>query len=246
MQRITVLTASLLVMWLAQSAESQVSVQLPRQSVFSVGTTVSVPDRGGVFLGGVSRVASSRSSNGIGPLRSGSSVGFERSFSGASAHVFIHDLDEMDRMLLNAPVDRGLAATEPPLNGLAGHAHRQLVQQHARIADSERFSIAVASGGRKPPGSSNMVRDAKVRDAKSILEPPGALWPPLAKAVVAKPAIADPVMASRYRREAARASERGQQEIANLYLRLAQQCEGESTPRDRDVTLTQRARRESE
>jgi hypothetical protein len=213
-----------------QQARAQaVSVQLPRQSVFSVGTTVSVPDRGGVFLGGVSRAASSRSSYGIGPLRSGSSVGFERSFSGASAHVYIHDLDEMDRMLLNTPVDRGLAGMEPQLNGLAGHAHRQLVRQHEQIA--------VASGGRQPSGSSVVVRSASGLS--------GASRPSLAKSVVA-----DPVMASRYRREAARASERGQQETANLYLRLARQCEGESTlrdrDRDRDVTLTQRARRESE
>lgn len=233
MRQITFSTASLLVLWLAPSAESQVSVQLPRQSVFSVGTTVSVPDRGGVFLGGVSRAASSRSSYGIGPLRSGSSVGFERSHSGASAHVYIHDLDEMDRMLLNTPIDRGVAETERPLNGLAGHAHRQLVQQHEQIA--------VASGGRQPTGSSVVVRGAK-----PVSELPGALRPPLATSVVAKPAIADPVMAGRYRREAVRASERGQQETANLYLRLARQCEGESTPRDRDVTLTQRARRESE
>jgi hypothetical protein len=251
-------SALLLVAGQGQLAHAQaVSVQLPRQDIFSVGTVVSVPDRGGAYLGGVKRAADSRSLYGFGPLRAGSSIGSERSASNLSAHVYIHDFDEMDRMLLNSPTGRGLAAADRPLDGLAGHAHRQLAQQHTQIASSARSSTVQASGGRQPPEAFGVGRVVK-----SPVNDSGASRPPLATT-----AVADPAMASRYRREATRASHCGQTETASLYLRLAKQCEGTSadvaqasTPpassvskaeaasksAPRDFSLNQRARRESE
>jgi hypothetical protein len=234
-----------------------VSVQLPRQDIFSVGTVVSVPDRGGVFLGGVKRAADSRSQYGFGPLRAGSSIGTERSASNLSAHVYIHDFDEMDRMLLNTPTVGGLAATDRPLEGLAGHAHRQLTGQQSQFASSGRTSSPLVSGGRQPLDSSSFEFGTAARATQSA-----GSRPPLARIVTAS----DPTMASRYRREAARASLRGQSETANLYLRLAQQCDGEADaaePRSpapisiarsvtesqspsRELSLRQRDRRETE
>ena len=39
------------------AAQTATTVQLPTYSFFSVGTTVSVPDRGSVYMGGVNRSA---------------------------------------------------------------------------------------------------------------------------------------------------------------------------------------------
>lgn len=236
MRSLGFVSALLLVAGQVEQVHAQaVSVQLPRQNIFSVGTVVSVPDRGGAYLGGVKRAADGRSQYGFGPLRAGSSIGTERSASNLSAHAYIHDFDEMDRMLLNTPTGGGLASTEPPLTGLAGHAHRQLALQHTQIASNARSATAAVSGSRPASGT--------------------------------KSSNPDPAMASRYRREAARASLRGQTETANLYLRLARQCDGESEAvgpvakpptslnsqsiagsdsAPRNVSLNQRARRESE
>lgn len=70
-----------------------VTVQQPTFESFSVGTTVSVPDRGTIGLGGVGRAAGSRSRFGYARGASASST---------SASVFIHDFEAMDAAVLNA------------------------------------------------------------------------------------------------------------------------------------------------
>jgi hypothetical protein len=75
------------------------AVQLPTFRYFSVQTTVSVPDRGGVMMGGVDRASSGSTSRGFGPLRnraSGSSIGS----SGVSVHATIIDNNELDQQVL--------------------------------------------------------------------------------------------------------------------------------------------------
>ena len=60
-----------------------------------------VPDRGGVYLGGVKRL---REGAGFStPFGLGSSIGREVSNVGMSAHVYISDLHEMDDLILNSP-----------------------------------------------------------------------------------------------------------------------------------------------
>ncbi len=76
----------------------QVTVQQPVIGTFSTATTVSVPDRGTIVLGGVGSAASGRTTTG--PFRSGSSLGLERQSSSMSAGVYIHDLHAMDEALL--------------------------------------------------------------------------------------------------------------------------------------------------
>lgn len=86
-------------MLLAASRADAQAVQLPTFRYFSVQTTVSVPDRGGVVMGGVNRASSGTTSRGFGPLRnraSGSSVGA----SSVSVHATIIDHNELDEAVL--------------------------------------------------------------------------------------------------------------------------------------------------
>ncbi|MDX1965821.1 MAG: hypothetical protein SFV23_01505 [Planctomycetaceae bacterium] len=86
-------------MALTSSASAQpVAVQQPVIGTFSTATTVSVPDRGSIVLGGVGTAASGRTASG--PFRTGSSFGQERQSSSASASAYIHDLRAMDEALL--------------------------------------------------------------------------------------------------------------------------------------------------
>lgn len=81
-----------------------VTVQQPIVGVTTVRTSVAVPDRGRVFLGGVSSAQSSRSRFGFG--QPGSSIGLSRSSNSLSAGVTIIDLREMDEAILNSVPDR--------------------------------------------------------------------------------------------------------------------------------------------
>ncbi|RLS77089.1 MAG: hypothetical protein DWI02_10310 [Planctomycetota bacterium] len=79
---------------------AQQMIQQPVVSTTGVRTTVSVPDRGNAFLGGVSSAQSQR--NRSGPFRSGSSLGFARQNTSISTGVYIHDLQAMDEAILNS------------------------------------------------------------------------------------------------------------------------------------------------
>lgn len=85
------------------------TLQSPVFAQFSVRTNVSVPDRGGVYLGGVKRATEGTASRGFNPF--GSSRGRSVSHSGASSHVYIHDFAAMDPFLRNRDeVRRQIAA----------------------------------------------------------------------------------------------------------------------------------------
>lgn len=74
---------------------AQAEVVVPTINVFSVGTTVSVPDRGGTLLGGLNSAAERRAE---GP---GGGRGFasSRRSGNATVNVWIHDLHEQDEMI---------------------------------------------------------------------------------------------------------------------------------------------------
>ena len=78
------------------------TVQLPTQQIFSASTTVMVPDRGAITLGGVSRARESSVERGAGAFRpfKNKGIGREMSQSGLQARVWIMDLDEMDKEVL--------------------------------------------------------------------------------------------------------------------------------------------------
>ena len=115
--------AALLLVFVTTSfAEAQV-VQLPVVDVNSVQTTVSVPDRGSVMLGGVSRAATSSKRFAFTPFYS--SIGQSYSNSSQRVYVTIHDFEEADRVLLSAP--RRDDADKPKFhNAHAKSAWRQL------------------------------------------------------------------------------------------------------------------------
>ncbi len=80
----------------------RVTVQLPTFRQFSMTTTVVVPDRGGVHLGGVNRARRHALSFGT-PLFPGRNRGRggATAASGVSVHAWIHDLEAMDRAVLH-------------------------------------------------------------------------------------------------------------------------------------------------
>ncbi|MEX0715273.1 MAG: hypothetical protein WD066_01730 [Planctomycetaceae bacterium] len=151
----------------ADSASAQqVTVQQPVVATMGVRTTVGVPDRGGVFLGGVSRAASSRNTFGPYPFRAGSSVGRESQSSGISAHVRIHDLAAMDEYLLG--VDTGRT---PPQSRPATTARGELMRRNfdrPGLASSGPVGISPAASAARVAVPS--ITPAGLRDAASPAE----------------------------------------------------------------------------
>lgn len=79
------------------------AVQLPTFGYNTVNTTVSVPDRGGVYMGGIKRSSSGRVESGspLLPFKN-RSIGNESSATSFSAHAYIHDFEAMDEAALSA------------------------------------------------------------------------------------------------------------------------------------------------
>jgi len=119
----------------ATSSAVAQTVQLPTFSYFSVPTTVSVPDQGSTYMGGIKRASSGRNEFGVPmlPFRpfKNTAIGQERSAMQTHMSVRIHDFDEMDQYLLNAPPKTtSLAHNLPPLPGGTGGAESSLVRSH--------------------------------------------------------------------------------------------------------------------
>jgi hypothetical protein len=90
-----------LITFTTESARAQqLTVQQPVVGVTSVNTSVLVPDRGQIRLGGVSSAQTSRNQFGFWPR--GSSLGVSRSANSLSTSVTIIDLREMDEAILNS------------------------------------------------------------------------------------------------------------------------------------------------
>ncbi len=97
----------------------QATVQQPATGINSVRTSISVPDRGTVSLGGVGSAQSFRQSHG--PMPGRSTFGMSRSANSLSTSVYIHDLRAMDEALLNSVSEspsptsiQGRATTKSP------------------------------------------------------------------------------------------------------------------------------------
>ena len=86
----------------AASAQAPTTVQLPTFSFFTVNTSVSVPDSGGTYLGGLLRGRDSSSMRGLAPFPGLASRGIasERSAGGMSIRAWIHDFRKLDDTLL--------------------------------------------------------------------------------------------------------------------------------------------------
>lgn len=102
----SLILASLGLSWVGvflSNAHAQ-TVQLPTIQVFSVDTTVSVPDGGGVMLGGINRATDSSVTRGVpfgkGPLGANRGLSSTRSGSNVSVHATIIDHQELDAAVL--------------------------------------------------------------------------------------------------------------------------------------------------
>lgn len=134
------------------------TVQQPVVSTFSVGTSVSVPDRGSALLGGVGSARSSRSTTG--PFRSGSSLGLERQAGSVSTSVYIHDLRAMDESILatgsaDDATDLGPATRARSVRYGVGRAGGQarlpaetIIDHTAEAARFERLAQAAEAKGK--------------------------------------------------------------------------------------------------
>lgn len=87
-------------------AQQPTTVQLPTFHVFTVQTTVSVPDSGGNSpIAGIQRSRNGRLTRGIGPLASSSGFG-DRSAGGVGVHATVIDHHEIDAALAAAAARR--------------------------------------------------------------------------------------------------------------------------------------------
>ena len=133
----------------------QVVVQQPVVGVSSINTTVMVPDRGMIRLGGRSSAQSSRQQYGFWPR--GSSVGLSRSSSSISATVTIIDLHEMDEAILNSapssPVNGSRTPTRADREELHGPA---AMPPHEKALHFERLAQRAEEQGR--PGVAKLHR----------------------------------------------------------------------------------------
>jgi len=121
------------------------TVQLPTFSVFTVQTTISVPDGGGAYLGGLKSGASNSSRLGVGPFQHRAMSG-TRAASGVSVSATVIDHDEIDRALLaEAATKRGPADSA---NAKAASLSKTVSRTDARVADAR-----VAGGGSADHGS---------------------------------------------------------------------------------------------
>jgi hypothetical protein len=97
----------------AAFGQAPTTVQLPTFSFFGVRTTVSVPDRGRVFMGGVNRAASGRNEFGtpLLPFRN-RSIGMDRSASSTWMSVYVHDFEAMDKQLRGQATAAGVSTLQ--------------------------------------------------------------------------------------------------------------------------------------
>lgn len=116
-----IVTAVLTVIAATTSAWSQrMAVQQPVVRSFSARTSVAVPDRGNASIGAISRAGESRST--FGPFRSGTSRGLFRENLSLRTHVWIHDFEAMDRMVLNSRKPARVGASRGTASRYGDHA----------------------------------------------------------------------------------------------------------------------------
>jgi hypothetical protein len=115
-------------LWSSSVSGQELAVQQPVFGVTGVATTVSVPDRGRVGLGAISRGGAAQSSSGFGWRQRGRSSFTEQSSLSVSATI--HDFDELDRAALAAPPMPSRSRRE--LSPRAESAWQTLSNRHAR------------------------------------------------------------------------------------------------------------------
>jgi hypothetical protein len=125
-------------MCLAGSAAGQISVQLPTYSSFSVSTTVSVPDRGGMWLGGGGggTYGGLRLAPG---MRSARVAG--RRAAGLGVSAWVHDFSALDRARLSSAPAAPPAVAAPRLTLPADNTAPSIAQLK-RLREAQRQAEA--------------------------------------------------------------------------------------------------------
>jgi hypothetical protein len=128
-------------------AQGAAVVQLPSYSMFGVNTSVSVPDRGSVSLGGIGR--SSIGSTAFGPTAGLRNRGFGRNLSGSvtSVRATIHDFDALDRATLQGATDprmgrRSLSAADQARRRLTAARQSSAGRVPGSVAEARRQRAA--------------------------------------------------------------------------------------------------------
>jgi len=147
-------------LWAGSALAQQTTLQLPTFSYFTTSTTVSVPDCGGVLMGGIDRARSGSSEFGVpmlgqmpfaGPLFGNRSIGSERSAMSNWVTVQIHDFAAIDEALLGQPSSGRVAGLRPPGGAVAGSG-RTLQQRYPGAGSS--WVLAPGATAAKPPAAS--------------------------------------------------------------------------------------------
>jgi hypothetical protein len=146
--------------------QAPTTVQLPTFRFFTVNTTVSVPDRGAAYLGGLSGARDTSSTRGLGPLRS-RSTSSGRSASMMSVYATIIDHAELDRAVLAEAASRR-GATAPD----ASAVEADYLSANIRRAAATSAPDAMAEANTPPLGSVAEIRRqaalrAEQRDAET-------------------------------------------------------------------------------
>lgn len=135
----------------ASAQQPATTVQLPSFSVFTVQTTVSVPDRGGAYLGGLNSGASNSSRFGIGPLKN-RGLSSTRAASGVSVSATVIDHAEIDRALLAEA-----AAKRADTDAAVGKA--TAISKSVAVSGSPRVAAGGTADHGALPGSVAAIRE---------------------------------------------------------------------------------------
>jgi hypothetical protein len=128
----------------------QITVQQPVVQQFSATTVVSVPDRGSLLLGGVSRAGDASNRAGLAPF--GSSFGVFRDHASLSVGVTVHDLAAMDEDLLSQPTASPRPSTLRP-GTRAGDAWHALQNRSRAKSDVPEAAFPAGSPARPSAGA---------------------------------------------------------------------------------------------
>lgn len=135
-------------------AQAQV-LQLPTYRQFAIGTTVVVPDRGSVSLGGNGGAAAGSSQFGAFGVPLQRAAGSHTSAGGMSISATIHDFEAMDRALLErAAARRGgrerldVASPEPHWSHDAPPASVVEIRRRQKLQATNNPSIPLDDAGR--------------------------------------------------------------------------------------------------
>jgi hypothetical protein len=175
-------------MGLAQ--QQPTTVQLPTFRVFTVQTTVSVPDSGGGLLGGVTRGRDGKLTRGIGPFKN-RSLGSERGTGTMSARATIIDHRAIDEAILAAARRDGTPVDAATIK--AGYLSRHV-------------GTSIPTASITPPSSSPASSVAALRDRNT--------------AVAAAQAVARESEAAELLAKAARAEADGKSGLATIYYQM--------------------------